>query len=200
MESIALRVIKYSSKRNVYVGTIEEWSILFGKEVTSVDQAITALRTHLRLKYYDNVTEAKRYSSDSAITISSILKQIEDNRIAEEQRIAREEQERQESLHREEIAELIEQSSTRVQLGRRTSVAGIDLFEVTYELDQSVDYDQLVLLQSETGLDVRLLAAEIKHYSEWVTVNHSKSYDGYEDCDYVITDTTSKLAYRTIYL
>lgn len=200
METIALRVIKYSGKRQVYVGTVEEWSALFGKEVTSVDQAITALRTHLRLKYYDNVTEAKRFNADSTIQISSILKQIDADHAAEEQRIALQEQERQASLHRGEVMLMLEESSTRVQLGRRTSVAGIDLFKVSYELDQQVDYDQLVLLQAETDLDVRLIAVEIKHSTETISTNHSGPYDGFESCDYAISEIESELVYRTIYL
>lgn len=35
MESIALRVIHYSGSRQVYVGTLAEWTALQGSEVTS---------------------------------------------------------------------------------------------------------------------------------------------------------------------
>ena len=49
MESIALRVIRYSGQRQVYVGTVEQWSALTGSDVSSVDQAIRGLEDHLKL-------------------------------------------------------------------------------------------------------------------------------------------------------
>ena len=95
---------------------------------------------------------------------------------------------------------MLEESSTRVQLGRRTSVAGIDLFEVSFELDQQVSYDQLVLLQSEMDLDVRLTSVSIEHATGTISTNYSRDYDGGESYDYAISEIESELVYRTVYL
>ena len=200
MESIALRVIRYSGQRQVYVGTVEQWSALTGSDVSSVDQAIRALEDHLKLCRLDQIVEARRFNSDDSIMVSTLLEQIEADRVAEENRLAQQEQEYQASLHRGEIMLMLEESSTRVQLGRRTSVAGIDLFEVSFELDQQVSYDQLVLLQSEMDLDVRLTSVSIEHATDTISTNYSRDYDGGESYDYAISEIESELVYHTVYL
>lgn len=200
MESIALRVIRYSGQRQVYVGTVEQWSALTGSDVSSVDQAIRGLEDHLKLCRLDQIVEARHFNSDDSIMVSTILEQIEADRVAEEHRLAQQEQEYQASLHRGEIMLMLEESSTRVQLGRRTSVAGIDLFEVSFELDQRVSYDQLVLLQSEMDLDVRLTSVSIEHATDTISTNYSRDYDGGESYDYAISEIESELVYRTVYL
>ena len=190
METIALRVIRYSGSRQVYVGTLDEWSALRGDEVASTEQAISALRSHIRLGF----------RADYAITVASILEQIEAERIAAEELAVRQEQERQESLHRGEIMGMLDEDTTRVQLGRHTSIAGIDLFEVSYELDQQVTYEQLVQLQSETGLVVRLIAVAIEHLTDTIATNYSRDWDGGESYEYAISDISSEIVYRTVYL
>lgn len=200
METIALRVIRYSGSRQVYVGTLDEWSALRGDEVASTEQAISALRSHIRLGFGDEIVEALRFRADYAITVASILEQIEADRIAAEELTARQEQERQESLHRGEIMCMLDEASTRVQLGRRSSIAGIELFEVSLELDQQVDYEQLVQLQSETGLEVRLIAVAIEHSTDTIATNYSRDWDGGESYEYSISDISSEIVYRTVYL
>ena len=200
METIALRVIRYSGSRQVYVGTLDEWSALRGDEVTSTEQAISALRSHIRLGFGDEIVEALRFRADYAITVASILEQIEAERIAAEELAVRQEQERQESLHRGEIMGMLDEDTTRVQLGRRTSTAGIDLFEVSYELDQQVTYEQLVQLQSETGLVVRLISVAIEHLTDTIATNYSRDWDGGESYEYAISDISSEIVYRTVYL
>ena len=137
----------------------------------------------MKLCRLDQIVEARRFNSDDSIMVSTILEQIEAGRVAEEHRLAQQEQEYQASLHRGEIMLMLEESSTRVQLGRRTSVAGIDLFEVSFELDQQVSYDQLVLLQSEMDLDVRLTSVSIEHAADTISTNYSRDYDGGESYD-----------------
>ena len=95
---------------------------------------------------------------------------------------------------------MLDEDTTRVQLGRRTSIAGIDLFEVSYELDQQVTYEQLVQLQSETGLVVRLIAVAIEHLTDTIATNYSRDWDGGESYEYAISDISSEIVYRTVYL
>lgn len=98
-----------------------------------------------------NIT--KQY--DEKRTVDTITRTLERRRKEKAKEQERLEAERLEELRRPYYDLLMH--PTRVQLGTKTNIAGVDLFQVAYEFDEDVTLTDIEKIKEETGLTARFI-------------------------------------------
>lgn len=194
---IAIRAYYYNKESQVYTGTIEEWKEYLNREVQTIEDVIKGFK--YKECGLDKVKIALRYKKDEAKSIEPLVCEIRKER--KEKMLQEQRAEEQRLDHQKYVEELLLKNPI-IQLGKSTQIAGKNFFKVEFELetDEIVNREILDTVKEETGLNVRIRVAVIKHDFEYANVDPSRDgYGGYEFTE-VVKDVQSYVEYEeTIY-
>ena len=101
-----------------------------------------------------NIT--KQYDERTVNTITRTLERRRKEKAKEQERLeAEREAKRLEELRRPYYDILMH--PTRIQIGTKTNIAGVDLFQVAYEFDEEITLTDIEKIKEETGLTARFI-------------------------------------------
>ena len=147
---IAIRVHRSNKYKQVYVATWAEWEEYFMQTFQNEEELLAAV---LQWSAAKKVNITKQY--DEKRTVDTITRTLERRRKEQAKEQERLEAERLEELRRPYYDLLMH--PTRVQLGTKTNIAGVDLFQVAYEFDEDVTLTDIEKIKEETGLTARFI-------------------------------------------
>lgn len=196
---IAIRAYYYNKESQVYTGTIEEWKEYLNREVQTIEDVIKGFK--YKECSLDKVKIALRYKKDEAKSIEPLVCEIRKEKERKEKMLQEQRAEEQRLDHQKYVEELLLKNPI-IQLGKSTQIAGKNFFKVEFELetDEIVNREILDTVKEETGLNVRIRVAVIKHDFEYADVDPIRDgYGGYEFTE-VVKDVQSYVEYEeTIY-
>ena len=147
---IAIRVHRSNKYKQVYVATWAEWEEYFMQTFQNEEELLAAV---LQWSAAKKVNITKQY--DEKRTVDTITRTLERRRKEKAKEQERLEAKRLEELRRPYYDLLMH--PTRVQLGTKTNIAGVDLFQVAYEFDEDVTLTDIEKIKEETGLTARFI-------------------------------------------
>ena len=196
---IAIRAYYWNKEPQVYTGTIEEWKEYLNREVQTIEDVIKGFK--YKESGLDKVKPALRYKNDEAKSIEPLVLEIRAKKELKEKMLQEQRIEEQLLAHKEYVEELLLKNPI-IQLGKSTQIAGKNFFKVEFELetDETVTREILDTVKEETGLNIRIRVAVIKHDFEYADVDPIRDgYGGYEFTE-VVKDVQSYIEYEeTIY-
>ena len=147
---IAIRVHRSNKYKQVYVATWTEWEEYFMQTFQNEEELLAAV---LQWSAAKKVNITKQY--DEKKTVDTITRTLERRRKEKAKEQERLEAERLEELRRPYYDLLMH--PTRVQLGTKTNIAGVEVFQVAYEFDEDVTLTDIEKIKEETGLTARFI-------------------------------------------
>lgn len=147
---IAIRVHRSNKYKQVYVATWTEWEEYFMQTFQNEEELLAAV---LQWSAAKKVNITKQY--DEKRTVDTITRTLERRRKEKAKEQERLEAERLEELRRPYYDLLMH--PTRVQLGTKTNIAGVEVFQVAYEFDEDVTLTDIEKIKDETGLTARFI-------------------------------------------
>ena len=147
---IAIRVHRSNKYKQVYVVTWTEWEEYFMQTFQNEEELLAAV---LQWSAAKKVNITKQY--DEKRTVDTITRTLERRRKEKAKEQERLEAERLEELRRPYYDLLMH--PTRVQLGTKTNIAGVEVFQVAYEFDEDVTLTDIEKIKDETGLTARFI-------------------------------------------
>ena len=147
---IAIRVHLSNKYKQVYVATWAEWEEYFMRTFQNEEELLAAV---LQWSAAKKVNITKQY--DEKRTVNTITRTLELRRKEKAKEQERLEAERLEELRRPYYDLLMH--PTRVQLGTKTNIAGVEVFQVAYEFDEDVTLTDIEKIKDETGLTARFI-------------------------------------------
>lgn len=196
---IAIRAYYWNKESQIYTGTIEEWQEYLNREVKTVEDVTKGFK--YKECGLDKVKPALRYKKDEAKSIEPFLVEIRKGKERKEKMLQEQRTQEQRINHQKYVEELLLKNPI-IQLGKSTVIAGKNFFKVEFELetDEIVNREILDTVKEETGLNVRIRVAVIKHDFEYADVDPiSDGYGSYEFKE-VVKDVQSYVEYEeTIY-
>ena len=196
---IAIRAYYWNKESQVYIGTLEEWQEYLNREVKTVEDVTKGFK--YKECGLDKVKPALRYKKDEVKSIEPFLVEIRKEKERKEKMLQEQRTQEQRISHQKYVEELLLKNPI-IQLGKSTQIAGKNFFKVEFELetDETVTREILDTVKDETGLNVRIRVAVIKHDFEYADVDPTRDgYGGYEFTE-VVKDVQSYVEYEeTIY-
>lgn len=147
---IAIRIHRSNKYKQVYVATWTEWEEYFMQTFQNEEELLAAV---LQWSAAKKVNITKQY--DEKRTVDTITRTLERRRKEKAKEQERLEAERLEELRRPYYDLLMH--PTRVQLGTKTNIEGVDVFQVAYEFDEDVTLTDIEKIKEETGLTARFI-------------------------------------------
>ena len=150
---IAIRVHHSNKYKQVYVATWTEWEEYFMQTFQNEEELLAAVLPWSAAK---KVNITKQYDERTVNTITRTLERRRKEKAKEQERLeAEREAKRLEELRRPYYDLLMH--PTRIQIGTKTNIAGVDLFQVAYEFDEEITLTDIEKIKEETGLTARFI-------------------------------------------
>lgn len=150
---IAIRVHHSNKYKQVYVATWTEWEEYFMQTFQNEEELLAAV---LQWSAAKKVNITKQYDERTVNTITRTLERRRKEKAKEQERLeAEREAKRLEELRRPYYDLLMH--PTRIQIGTKTNIAGVDLFQVAYEFDEEITLTDIEKIKEETGLTARFI-------------------------------------------
>lgn len=181
MDIIAIRVHHSNKNKPVYEATKAEWDEFFEKTFNTEEELLNDVLKWSKAK---KVNITKQYDKEAVETLEYELKRRRNAKAKEQERIEAERL----AEERRPYLELLSQN-TRVQMGKLTQIAGVELFQVAYEFDKDVDLVDIDKVKEETGLTARFITFSITAEQETRYIDEYDQGSTSIDLDYDFTYT-----------
>lgn len=146
---IAIRVHRSNKYKQVYMATWAEWEEYFMQTFQNEEEVLAAV---LQWSAAKKVNITKQYDERTVNRITRTLERRRKEKAKEQELL---EAKRLEELRRPYYDLLMH--PTRIQIGTKTNIAGVDLFQVAYEFDEEITLTDIEKIKEETGLTARFI-------------------------------------------